>query len=47
MAIAVRGDGHLEVLSELAAILLDPQRAETLREETDAGAIVAMLGGRG
>jgi PTS system mannitol-specific IIA component len=45
VAIAVRGDGHLGVLAELAGILLDPARARALREETDADAIVTMLGG--
>jgi PTS system mannitol-specific IIA component len=43
VAIAVRGDGHLGVLSALAAILLDPPRARALRAETDPDAIVAML----
>ena len=43
VAIAVRGEGHLEVLSALAGILLDPRRARALREETDPDAIVAML----
>lgn len=43
VAIAVRGDGHLAVLSALAGILLDPRRARELRAETDPAAILEML----
>ncbi len=32
VAIAARGDGHVEILSELAQILLDPDQARALRE---------------
>ena len=45
VAIAVRGEGHLGVLSSIAAILLDPARACALRAETDPDAIIAMLAG--
>jgi PTS system mannitol-specific IIA component len=44
VAIAVRGDGHVAMLSALADILLDPDRARALREATDPAAVVAMLG---
>lgn len=44
VAVAARGDGHLELLTVLAEILLDPGRARALREATDPAAIVAMLG---
>jgi PTS system mannitol-specific IIA component len=43
VAIAARGDGHVELLASLAGILLDPARARALREATDPAAIVAML----
>jgi len=43
VAIAARGDGHIEMLAALAEILLDPCRARALREARDPAAIVAML----
>jgi PTS system mannitol-specific IIA component len=43
VAIAARGDGHVALLSALADILLDPQRARALREATDPAAVIAML----
>ena len=43
VAIAARGNGHIELLAALAEILLDPDRARALREATDAAAIVRML----
>ncbi|MFI5935111.1 PTS sugar transporter subunit IIA [Actinoplanes sp. NPDC051494] len=43
VAIAARGDGHVELLSQLARILLDPGRAEALRAATDPAAVLAML----
>jgi len=47
VAIAARGDRHIEMLAALAEILLDPPRARALREATDPAAIVAMLGAVG
>lgn len=47
VAIAARGDGHIEMLAALAEILLDPVRARALREATDPHAIVAMIGSAG
>jgi PTS system mannitol-specific IIA component len=44
VAIAARGDGHIAVLAGLAQILLDPDRARQLREETDPAEVVRMLG---
>jgi mannitol PTS system EIIA component len=43
IAIAARGDGHMEILAELAQILLDPERARGLREATTAEEIAALL----
>jgi PTS system mannitol-specific IIA component len=43
VAIAARGDGHIEMLAALAEILLDPVRARRLREATCPTEIVAML----
>jgi mannitol PTS system EIIA component len=43
VAIAVRGDGHLAVLSALAGILLDPRSARALRSATGPDEILAML----
>jgi PTS system mannitol-specific IIA component len=43
VAIAARGDGHVEVLGELAQILLDPERAAALRAATDPDAVYGLL----
>lgn len=43
VAIAARGDGHTEILSELAQILLDPDRARALREATDPDDVLDLL----
>lgn len=43
VAIAARGDGHVAVLSELAQILLDPDRARALREATDPDQVLRLL----
>jgi PTS system mannitol-specific IIA component len=43
VAIAARGDGHLGILSELAEILLDPDRARALRDAQDANEVVRLL----
>jgi mannitol PTS system EIIA component len=44
VAIAARGDGHLEILSRLAEILLDPPAAKALREAADPGQVLRLLG---
>lgn len=49
VAIAAVGDGHVELLSELAEVLLDPKRAQQLREATraeDVLGLLATVGGR-
>jgi len=43
IGIAAKGDGHLEILAELAEILLDPDRAAALRAAPDAGAVLRLL----
>lgn len=43
VAIAARGDGHTEILSELAQILLDPDRARALREATSPDDVLDLL----
>ncbi|HEY2948311.1 MAG TPA: PTS sugar transporter subunit IIA [Micromonosporaceae bacterium] len=43
IAIAVRGDGHLALLAELAEILLDPDRARALREAEDPDEVLRLL----
>lgn len=43
VAIAARGNGHVAVLSELAQILLDPDRARRLREATTADEVLHLL----
>lgn len=43
IAIAARGDGHMEILAELAQVLMDPGRARALREATDPGQVLALL----
>jgi PTS system mannitol-specific IIA component len=44
VAVATRGDGDIELLTLLAEILLNPNKARALREAADPAAIVAMLG---
>lgn len=43
IGIAAVGDGHLDILAELAQILLDPERAAALREATTPDRVLAML----
>jgi len=43
VAIAARGDGHVAILAELAEILLDADRARTLRESTDPAEVIRLL----
>lgn len=47
VAIAARGDGHTEILGELADVLLDPERARALREATDPDQVLELLGAVG
>lgn len=43
IGIAAKGDGHVEILGELAQVLLDPVRAEALRGAETAETVLAML----
>jgi mannitol PTS system EIIA component len=43
IGIAAKGDGHVEILGELAQILLDPERAEALRTAESPDTVLAML----
>jgi len=43
IGIAKRGDDHLAVLAELAEILLDPDRAQALREACDVDEVLLLL----
>ena len=44
IALAVRGDGHVGLLAELADVLLDADRARALREAADADEVLRILG---
>jgi mannitol PTS system EIIA component len=43
VAIAARGDGHVALLARLAQILLEPERAQALREATDPDEVLRLL----
>ncbi|WP_243722497.1 PTS sugar transporter subunit IIA [Actinomadura sp. 7K507] len=43
IAIAARGDGHMEILAELAQVLMDPGKARDLREAAEPDRILALL----
>lgn len=43
IGIAAKGNGHVDILGELAQILLDPVRAEALRGAQTAETVLAML----
>ena len=43
VAIAALGDRHLDILAELAEILLDPERADRLHRATTANDVIRLL----
>jgi PTS system mannitol-specific IIA component len=43
IGIAAKGNGHIALLSQLASILLEPEKAEALREATTKDAVYALL----
>ena len=43
VGIAAKDDGHVQLLAALADILLDPERARTLREATEVGQVMKEL----
>ncbi|GAA2717200.1 MULTISPECIES: PTS sugar transporter subunit IIA [Actinoplanes] len=44
VGIAARGDGHVELLAALAEVLLDEDQARELREATEPGTVIRLLG---
>ena len=43
VAIAALGDRHLDILAELAEVLMDPERAEQLHHATTANEVIRLL----
>jgi mannitol PTS system EIIA component len=43
VGIAAKGNGHIALLSQLATILLDPEKAEALRSATTSEAVYELL----
>jgi PTS system mannitol-specific IIA component len=43
VAIAALGDRHLDILAELAEVLMDPERAEQLHRATTANEVIRLL----
>ncbi len=43
IGIAAKGDGHVDILAQLAQVLMDPEKAEALRGATDADTVLRML----
>jgi PTS system mannitol-specific IIA component len=43
VAIAAVGEGHLDILADLAEVLLDPERAAALRDAREAGEVIRLL----
>ncbi|HLU74809.1 MAG TPA: PTS sugar transporter subunit IIA [Nonomuraea sp.] len=43
VGIAAKNDGHVPLLAELAEILMDPERARTLREATETRQVIEEL----
>jgi mannitol PTS system EIIA component len=43
VAIAALGDRHLDILAELAEVLMDPERAEELHRATTATEVIRLL----
>ena len=43
VGIAAKGNGHIALLSQLATILLDPEKAEALRSATTSDAVYELL----
>lgn len=43
VGIAAKGNGHIALLSQLATVLLDPEKAAALRDATSADAVYKLL----
>ncbi|WP_444947989.1 PTS sugar transporter subunit IIA [Micromonospora ureilytica] len=46
VAIAAAGDGHVDILAQLASVLMDPAQAQRLRESTTADDVITILEGK-
>ena len=44
VAIAAKGDGHVDLLAALAEILMEPDQAQALRDATDPDEVLQLLG---
>ncbi len=45
VAIAAAGDGHVDILAQLATVLMDPVQAQRLRESTSVDDVITILEG--
>ncbi|MFE0525960.1 PTS sugar transporter subunit IIA [Micromonospora parva] len=45
VAIAAAGDGHVDILAQLASVLMDPAQAQQLRESTSVDDVITILEG--
>ncbi|MBQ1015583.1 PTS sugar transporter subunit IIA [Micromonospora sp. M51] len=45
VAIAAAGDGHVDILAQLATVLMDPAQAQRLRESTSVDDVITILEG--
>lgn len=43
IGIAAKGNGHIALLSQLATVLMDPDKAEALRNATEASEVYGLL----
>lgn len=43
IGIAAQGNGHIDILAQLAQILLDPERADALRKAEDPETVLGLL----
>jgi mannitol PTS system EIIA component len=43
IGIAAQGNGHIDILAQLAQILLDPERADALRKAEDPQTVLTLL----
>ncbi|MEU8154528.1 PTS sugar transporter subunit IIA [Micromonospora sp. NPDC048986] len=46
VAIAAAGDGHVDILAQLASVLMDPAQAQRLRESTSVDDVITILEGK-
>ncbi|MEU8256710.1 PTS sugar transporter subunit IIA [Micromonospora inaquosa] len=46
VAIAAAGDGHVDILAQLASVLMDPAQAQRLRESASVDDVITILEGK-